>query len=356
MAKSGQPLGLGEKGVKDEAVLFEHDELFATALGVLQQLRRDLDQSAIVVAGERLIESDVHGFHRGGGADLAIHHILQHRRVLALSRIAQDFYLVADLDGRTLSSLAIKSLFLILDEKGDPGFLVHHGARHLYPVAECALGRKLQQAADPLRGDIKWVRRGGLLNHQIRLTRDKQPEAEQLPQPVKQRGANAPHFDHALDQFLRVGDGQLPRVGGKPFAANHQLDQVAPRLLLKPHGADGAADFNKLTVLAAADQLLEGYRFRRGQGPLAQHFYRARDHDRSVFTSTGPALNFHQLAGTQHQPVGYILQVDAGRLVLNEARVQRRVIERHHAFEPHFEVLLGLFGSQPAHLDRKSVV
>src|ERR1035441_1895736 len=286
---------------------------------MLQQLRRDADYPAIVRTGERLIESNVHRLHRGAGADSAINRILQHWRILTFRRKAQYFNLVANLDGHPLPGLAIKSLLLILDEKGDAGFLVNDSAGQFYSMTKSALRGELQQAADGLRWNIKRICRCGLLDHQIRLARHEQSEAPQLPQPVEQRGADASDFDYAFDQFLRVGDGQLPRVGGKPFPAYHQFDQKTLGLFLKPHRAHSADDFDELTVLAAADQLLEGNRFCRGHGPLAQHLHGSWDHDRSVFTSAGLAFNFHQLARLQRGPIGHLLEIDTGRLILNKA-------------------------------------
>src|ERR1035441_6280010 len=202
---------------------------------MLQQLRRDAAAPAIVRTGERLIESNVHRLPRGTVADSAINRILQHWCVLAFRRKAQYFNLVANLDGHPLPSLAIKSLLLILDEKGDAGFLVNDSASQFYAMTKSALRGELQQAADGLRWNIKRICRCGLLNHQIRLARHEQAEAPQLPQPVEQCGADASHFDHALDQFLRVRDGQLQPVGGKPFPAYHQFDQKTLGLFLTPH-------------------------------------------------------------------------------------------------------------------------
>ena len=173
-----------------------------------------------------------------------------------------------------------------------------------------------------------------------------------MPQPVEQRGADAPDFDHALDQFLRIGDGELPGVGGKPLAAQGQVNQVVLRLLLEPHGADSADHLDELAVLAAADQLLGGRRLRRGHDPLPQHLDRSWDHDGRVFTGAGLPLNLNQLTGQQRRAVGHLIQIDAGRFILHKSRIEPRVKKSHHGLEPHLDVLLGLFRAEPAHLVR----
>ncbi len=65
------------------------------------------------------------------------------------------------------------------------------------------------------------------------------------------------------------------------------------------HGAHNAGDFNKLTVLNAAGELLVRHRLGARQGRGAEQADVVGDDDGGVFAGFGGAFDFDDLAGNQ---------------------------------------------------------
>ena len=121
------------------------------------------------------------------------------------------------------------------------------------------------------------------------------------------------------------------------------------RHFIEFHRTHDAGDLDELTVLLTAGELLVSDQFGHWQLRFAEDVDLLWHDDGGEFTGTGCADDLDQLPRQQmHRQCG-IEQIHACRLILDEPREKRLLIERHHAAQPHLTLLLRLIHRQSAH-------
>ncbi len=160
--------------------------------------------------------------------------------------------------------------------------------------------------------------------------------------------ADASHPDGAVQQFVNLFDRQAPGVNQQPPAAGDDLNQVILRVFHQAGGANNAGNLDELAVLDAIGQLLVSDRFcdRQSRRPAGLDF--SDDHHWRVLAGAADAGDLDDLPRGQgrRRNVGRELQINAGRLVLDKARIQPLVKERDNTVQANGNILAGFFQAQ----------